>query len=241
MLAFCGHRWWRKPENPRGKPPTLDGRPLPCHMRTPGFDPGLQWWQASALTTALSRSTFWRVFNRYGHCSHLGHVTPPQHHVNKISLPCTWKLTYKIWLKMAQWFLRKAGFKFHIKGQSPEMTDYLECSHTFINSFGCLHLSQAAIVSEISTVFTFSYRLALSYQIWPCHKRGQGQPRVIIWTYYDGLSPRCYIPSFVEIGPPVLEKIFEGFLLYMGVVAILVMWPRCRKQAFVPPTQGGST
>ena len=29
---------------------------------------------------------------------------------------------------------------------------------------------------------------------------------------------------FVEIGPPVPEKkIFEGFLPYMGVVAILVM------------------
>ena len=26
-----------------------------------------------------------------------------------------------------------------------------------------------------------------------------------------GLSPGCYIPSFVEIGPPVPEKIFEGF------------------------------
>ena len=30
--------------------------------------------------------------------------------------------------------------------------------------------------------------------------------------------------SFVEIGPPVLEKkIFEGFLPYMGMAAILVM------------------
>ena len=39
-----------------------------------------------------------------------------------------------------------------------------------------------------------------------------------------GWSPRCYIPSFVKIGPPVLEeKIFEGFLPYMGVAAILVM------------------
>ena len=36
-------------------------------------------------------------------------------------------------------------------------------------------------------------------------------------------SPRYYIPSFVEIGPPVPEKIFEGFLPYMGVAAILVM------------------
>ena len=33
-----------------------------------------------------------------------------------------------------------------------------------------------------------------------------------------------YIPSFVEIDPPVPEKkIFEGFLPYMGVAAILVM------------------
>ena len=38
-----------------------------------------------------------------------------------------------------------------------------------------------------------------------------------------GWSPVCYIPSFVEIGQPVPEKIFEGFLPYMGVVTILVM------------------
>ena len=41
---------------------------------------------------------------------------------------------------------------------------------------------------------------------------------------YDGLEPRCYIPSFVEIGLPVLEKkIFKGFVPYMGMAAILVM------------------
>ena len=39
----------------RGKPPTLDGRPLSCHMPTPGLDPESQRWQASAITTALSR------------------------------------------------------------------------------------------------------------------------------------------------------------------------------------------
>ena len=38
-----------------------------------------------------------------------------------------------------------------------------------------------------------------------------------------GRSPRCYIPSFVEIGPPIPEKMFEGFLPYMGMVVILVM------------------
>ena len=57
-----------------------------------------------------------------------------------------------------------------------------------------------------------------------------------------GWSPWCYIPSFVKIGPPVhKKKIFEGFLPYMGVAAILVMWPGCREQNFVPPSQGGST
>ena len=46
----------------------------------------------------------------------------------------------------------------------------------------------------------------------------------------------------MKIGLPVLvKKIFEGFLPYMGVAAILVMWLRCREQTFVPPTQGGST
>ena len=47
-----------------------------------------------------------------------------------------------------------------------------------------------------------------------------------------GWCPGCYIPSFVEIGPPVREKIFEGFLPYMGVVAVLVMWHTCREQNF---------
>ena len=31
-----------------------------------------------------------------------------------------------------------------------------------------------------------------------------------------GRSPQCYIPSFVEIGPLVPEKIFEGFFTIYG-------------------------
>ena len=37
-----------------------------------------------------------------------------QHHVNEFSVPCTLKLTYKIWLKMAKWFLRKPSFNVHM-------------------------------------------------------------------------------------------------------------------------------
>ena len=56
-----------------------------------------------------------------------------------------------------------------------------------------------------------------------------------------GPRPQCYISRTKVIGPLVPEKIFEGFLPYMGVAAILVMWPRCPEQTFVPPTHGGST
>ena len=49
-----------------------------------------------------------------------------------------------------------------------------------------------------------------------------------------GRSPQCYIPSFVKLGPPVLEKkIFEGFLPYMGMAAILVMIPASCHQIFI--------
>ena len=48
-----------------------------------------------------------------------------------------------------------------------------------------------------------------------------------------GWSPQCYILRFVEIGPPVPEKIFKGFLPYMGVVAILVTFPASCHQIFI--------
>ena len=49
-----------------------------------------------------------------------------------------------------------------------------------------------------------------------------------------GWSPRCYIPSFLEIGLPVLEKkISKGFLPYMGMAAILVMWPASCHRIFI--------
>ena len=39
-----------------------------------------------------------------------------------------------------------------------------------------------------------------------------------------GPCPRSYIPSFMQIGPAVpKKKVFEGFLPYMGMAAILVM------------------
>ena len=52
-----------------------------------------------------------------------------------------------------------------------------------------------------------------------------------------GRSAQCYIPGFVEIGPPVPEKkVFEGYLPYnfiMGMEAILVMCPASCQQIFI--------
>ena len=48
-----------------------------------------------------------------------------------------------------------------------------------------------------------------------------------------GWSPRCYIPSFVEIGLPIPENIFKGFLPYVGMAAILVMGPASCHQIFI--------
>ena len=93
----------------------------------------------------------------------------------------------------------------------------LNYSHNFIYSISCLHLplfrSQAAIVFKTSIVFTFSQvkdyvskiDLAVKYV------------KVIVGSSFEqtmtGWGPQCYIPSFLEISPPVLEKkIFEGFL-----------------------------
>ena len=48
-----------------------------------------------------------------------------------------------------------------------------------------------------------------------------------------GLSPRCYIPSFVEISLGPEKKIFQGFLPYMGMLATLDMWPASCHQIFI--------
>ena len=73
-------------------------------------------------------------------------------------------------------------------------------------------------------------------QILPGHKIGQGQPKVIIWINFDGPKPPMLHTKVKVIGPLVLEKkIFEGFSPYMDVAAILVMWPNCPEQTFVPP------
>ena len=82
----------------------------------------------------------------------------------------------------------------------------------------------AAIVSEKSTVFTFSHRKAKVTKFDLAVKYVKATRGSSFEQTMKGWRPRCYISSFVEIGPPVPEKkIFERFLPYMGMAAILVM------------------
>ena len=47
-----------------------------------------------------------------------------------------------------------------------------------------------------------------------------------------GVSPQCYIPSFVEIGPLVPEKVFKA---YMGLVAIFSHVTKMPRTNFCSP------
>ena len=91
---------------------------------------------------------------------------------------------------------------------------------------------QSAIVPEKICFHFFRCKS----QIWLCHKIGHGQPRVIIWinclpnTKFQGNRPTGFG-----------EEIFKGVLPYMGMAAILVMWPWPFIQTFLPSSHRGST
>ena len=75
----------------------------------------------------------------------------------------------------------------------------------------------AGIVSEKSTVFTFSYRKAKVIKFDLAVLKVKVTPGSSFEQTMMGRSPRCYIPSFVEIGLPVPEKkIFEVFFFIYG-------------------------
>ena len=68
----------------------------------------------------------------------------------------------------------------------------------------------------------------------------QGQPRVIIWTTLVVLPYTMLHTKFQghgSIGSG--EEDFLRFLPYMGMAAMLVMWPRSFEQLFFPKGPGG--
>ena len=98
-----------------------------------------------------------------------------------------------------------------------------------------------AIVSQQYIIFTFAHAKAYD-QIWPWCKIGQGQPRVIIWTILVVLAYIMLHTKFqdnMSIGSQ--EEDFLAFFAYIGMVAILVIWPRPVAQLFVPKDPGDCT
>ena len=86
---------------------------------------------------------------------------------------------------------------------------------------------------------SFAYR-SLCKNIWPFHKKGQVQPKVIFFQTLLAHCPNAayQAPRHRPFGSG--EEDFLGFLPYMGVATILVMSPRYSKQTLFPPTHWGS-
>ena len=70
-------------------------------------------------------------------------------------------------------------------GQGQEMT--LTFNTHICSFFQLVSGHRLQMFWKINSFHFFLWK-SLSYQIWPCRKIGQGQPRVIIWTNYDGLE-----------------------------------------------------
>ena len=110
---------------------------------------------------------FLRVFTIYGHGGHLGHV------INIILMDCFISMYLNAYIqnlvKNGPVVSEKSMFLFsYINGLGPRSRDDLDLklqySHTLINSICCLYLptfrSKDAVLSEKSTVSTFSHRKA---------------------------------------------------------------------------------
>ena len=113
------------------------------------------------------KEDFRRVFTIYGHGSHLGHVTSIMSSCHQIFISLYLKAFIQNLVQIGTVVSEKILFEFlYVHNLGPRSRNDLDIqySHTFIYSIRCLLLltfrSLAAIVSEKSTVFTFSYRKA---------------------------------------------------------------------------------
>ena len=113
---------------------------------------------------ASSGEDFWRGFTIYGHGGHLGHVTRITLTNFHVLVPVSFIQNL---VQNGPVVSEKIRFEFlYVHNLGPRLSNDLDLqySHTFMKSITCLYLpnfrSQASIVSEKSTVFTFSYRKA---------------------------------------------------------------------------------
>ena len=98
-----------------------------------------------------------------------------QHHVFVFSFPCTLKRTYKIWLRMAQWFLRNASFNFHMYEGCPQNLKFWFCYLLIYNNItlwvcfcviqlSCVKISPHSVTNE----GIYSYNISqYAMSVWP--------------------------------------------------------------------------
>ena len=82
--------------------------------------------------TGSWKQDFLSTYTIYGHGSHLDHVTSIMLINFHFPVP---QSTYKVWLKMAQWFLNKSKFQFlYVNNLGPRSRNDIDiqCSLTFI-------------------------------------------------------------------------------------------------------------
>ena len=101
---------------------------------------------------------------------------------------------------------------------------------------GYVELEQAR---KYMTICFYPFR-SIRKQIWPCHKNNQGQPSVIIWINLVVLEYLMLYTKFQGHQPLGSEEgDFWSFLPYVGLKAILVMWPGTFEPIFMPTSHGG--
>ena len=109
-----------------------------------------------------------------------------------------------------------------------------------MNDLGLWYLYESCtcLVDCIYRLWFHRLKEFLKPEDYKSHKIGQGQPRVIIWTNLVLLKYPMLHLNFQGHRPFGYREEFFIFLPYMGMAAILVMWPRPFEQTFVPPSHG---
>ena len=163
--------------------------------------------------------------------------------LNKLGSTCIDNAAYKVSRSLVYWFWSRRLFKvFTIYGHGGHVGHVTQLICINFRSLFSLKLScefwfQIAPLFLRKTSFNF-WNLS---DLWPWRKMGQGQPRVIIWTTLVVLPYTMLHTKFQghwSIGSG--EEDFLRFLPYMGMAAMLVMWPRPFEQLFFPKGPGGN-
>ena len=93
-----------------------------------------------------------------------------------------------------------------------------------ISSPMSLWLRWANNLQGIHHCHIFNYE-SLSCKFWPCHKKVKVNPILSFEQNMISLNLWCFITSFIKIGLLISgRKIFKGYIPYMHMAAILVMW-----------------